>query len=533
MWSQFYLENAHFALNLFAALVMFAIAWLYFDAWLGKKTWKEGLRLLGFLLLSLSFVVRAITLETAILPSSFLGEGNGIWFFILPRSIGYFLIVLSLLIDPLQPKPQMAPAAKTSLDLATVGVALPIIPWGIALQPALAALIAFLYLRRATLGLEDHLKPVALGFFILAVSEILSLRWLWQQTSSPDLYGLVAPFGPLWISEQLILFLAILILGKWVFGYLLKRLQSQLFMIYTTSILIIFLLTTVTFTALLLKNLQNESLRQLETDVKVLNFAVEGKKAESLADAQMIAQNSQIQPMIEENSHEPLFNILQGTLLSKKESFLVVVDSHGQVLARGEDQEKKGDLLSDDPLVKRALLGETLSSVAVKEGVLAPQVSIRSAVPVKKDQEIIGAVMLGTDIDNAFVDGIQKATGLQTSIYGDNRLSATTLTTSDGKSRAVGIKEEEKQVKEKVLRDGQSFSGEIDLLNSPYFAAYLPLKDVDNVPVGMLFVGKPQVGVLRAAGRSIEMTFLVAVILLVLSVIPAFLISRYLSNQLR
>jgi len=61
----------------------------------------------------------------------------------------------------------------------------------------------------------------------------------------------------------------------------------------------------------------------------------------------------------------------------------------------------------------------------------------------------------------------------------------------------------------------------------------LPLKDVDNNPVGMLFVGKPQVGVLQAAGRSIEMTFLVAVILLVLSIIPAYFISKYLTNQIR
>jgi len=44
----------------------------------------------------------------------------------------------------------------------------------------------------------------------------------------------------------------------------------------------------------------------------------------------------------------------------------------------------------------------------------------------------------------------------------------------------------------------------------PYLSAYLPLKDADNVPVGMLFVGREKLEILQAAGRSIELTLLLA-----------------------
>jgi len=49
----------------------------------------------------------------------------------------------------------------------------------------------------------------------------------------------------------------------------------------------------------------------------------------------------------------------------------------------------------------------------------------------------------------------------------------------------------------------------------------------------MLFVGKEQTSVLQAASRSIELTFIVAVTLIVFSMIPAFLIAKYITYQVK
>ena len=127
---------------------------------------------------------------------------------------------------------------------------------------------------------------------------------------------------------------------------------------------------------------------------------------------------------------------------------------------------------------------------------------------------------------------MKKATGLEASIYGDNKISATTLIGSDGKTRLNGISEENKNIKSKVLGKGEAYEGGISFANVPYYASYLPLKDIDNNPVGMLFVGSRQIGVLQTAARSIELTFIIAAFLLVFSVIPAIIISKYISRQL-
>ena len=399
--------------------------------------------------------------------------------------------------------------------------------------PILASLTGFLYLRRSTVGLEDHLKPVGPTFFVLSLAELLSLGFLLQNTNNSTIYFIVSPFGPLWIAQLGVLIISLLVLQKWVVGYLLKRFQSQLFMVFVGMIVGIFLVTTVAFTTLLLKNLETDALSHLETDVNILQYSIDSKKAEALSDAQVVAQNSDVIKAITENDKKTLKSIASSILLSKKQSVLTIVSNEGVVLARGDDPDKTGDSLSGDALVKKAVNGESVSTTVTRDGVVAPTVSIRSGVPIKSGNETIGAVMVGTDIDNAFVDGVKSATKLDASIYADNIRSATTFVSPDGKSRWIGIKEENPQIKSTVISKGKLFVGHVNILNISYLAAFSPLKDIDNVTVGMLFVGREQSSLLQAAGKSIELTFLVSTVLLILSIFPAFLIARSIANQIK
>ena len=185
-------------------------------------------------------------------------------------------------------------------------------------------------------------------------------------------------------------------------------------------------------------------------------------------------------------------------------------------------------------MIARTLVGESVSSATTQEGLLAPQIVISSSVPVKNaDEQIVGSVKVGILIDNAFVDGIEKATGLTSSIYGGNQISATTLKLEDNINRRIGLAESNKVVLETVLAKGESYTGSTNLLNSPYFASYLPLKDIDNTPVGMLYVGRAQISVLQIAGNSIQYTFIIAGILWLIAIIPSYLIASYISKQLR
>lgn len=534
MWNQFLLVNIHFAINLFIALVFFAVFWLYFDAWTVRKTLKDALKIIGLFFISISYLVHAVFLESTIVPNPILGTQTHDMALAVLRVAGYLFFIAGLLIDPIIPKPQTTGLAG---ELAKEhGASFLLLVKGSAfLYPFLPAAAALIYLRRATIGLEDHLKKVAVGFFFISVSELLALTSLYQKTPSPDIYWFVAPFGPIWIVSRVIAVVGAFLIGRWIFWYLLSRLVTQLFMIFTVTVVVIFLITTVTFTGLLLRTMQEETVRQLGTDAKVLLFTVESKKAELLSDVESLSQNAYIITAVEEKTKGVLPGLVEQYLIAKNQSTLLVIDDKGVVLARGEDKEKVGDSLSDDALVARALRGTAATSLVTKEGVIAPQLSVRAAVPLwgSDGKTIIGVVFGGVAIDVTFADGVKAATGLDAAIYGGNIVAATTLYSADGSSRLLGIHEENQTVKSDVLMKGKGLTIPIDLANTPYFAAYEPLKDIDNVPIGMVFVGRPQVGVLQAVGQSIEFTFLVTAAMIVLSIIPAYLVAKNVAYQVQ
>ncbi|QQR53290.1 hypothetical protein IPG36_06670 [bacterium] len=105
---------------------------------------------------------------------------------------------------------------------------------------------------------------------------------------------------------------------------------------------------------------------------------------------------------------------------------------------RAEDPERYGDSVSSDPLVRRALTGQTASSVVVSSGVTAPIVALTAVSPITgTDGLVVGSVTLGVDVTSGFVDGIEASTGLSSTVYGGQVRAATTLTDAAG-SRQIG-----------------------------------------------------------------------------------------------
>lgn len=590
MWWQFFSQNFHFAVNLFAALVLMAIAWLYLDAWLGHHSKKELFKWVGFIVAGLSFLVQATVVEQSVLGESLFGGFSG-GLVIGLRLVGYTLIIVGHVMDPLmkipkntglnldavapkkeKPKeesqavpsavettpalaiessPAVKPAPEQSQAQPQVATgAEPVEPGpgtptkaaaGVAfaglgakwLVPIAGFAIAGLYWRRATTGLERHLKRVAIGFFFIALSDVIGLASLLRTTDDPVVYGWVAAFGWVWLAGQVSLLIGALIVGVWIWFYLTKRFFSQLFMVFIAGTVIVFFVVTVSFTALLLRNIRADALKNLDTAANVLNYALAAKQAETRSGAEQIAGSNDIVQAIQAKDHDKLVKLTQSYLVDKKQTGLIVTNQSGQVLVRAQDAEQWGDSLSSDTLVRRALLGDGRSSVATYKSANSPIVQVRSAVPVyDANGTVAGVVIAELELGSAFVDGIKQATGLQSSIYADNVLAATTVVSSDGKTRSTGVKLSNKAVTDMVLGKGQTYNGTLSLQNRELLGSFLPLKDVDNANLGMLMISQPQSSILRTAGRSIELTFLMTAALLVVSVVPIYFVTRAIERQL-
>jgi len=546
--TQFFGLNLYFAVNLLAALVCFGVFWLIYDAWTGRRHKKEALKWAGFLMLSLGFLLRATAIQS---QSGQLSQWADYVASIL-RAIGYIGIVAGQLLDPLQPRPMYSNGAVSDVfddlpkDPTQGGAAGPppskprrghhaffVAPALSVLLPGLAALGSLLYWRRASTGLERHLRPVAWGFGGLTLFEVLSDTAAWQDTSNPIIYQWVAPFGPLWWAALAMLVVSSIVLGRWVWQYLTKRLQSQLFMVLVTQALGLFLFTTVGFTFLLLKSGQDRSLTDLSTATNVLEYAISSRQAETAAEAEGVASIGGVASSLAARDPRAVAAAVADYLPRHRLTSLIVVDSAGQVLMRGEDPERFGDSRSNDPLVRRALVGTAASSVVVSGGVPAPTVTLVAASPIRDASGVIvGAAITGRAISNAFVDGIRSSTGLDSAIYGGKIRAATTLVDSGGTDRAIGIAETNEAVIDRVLTSNKSYSGTVNFQNRPYLVAFTPLRDVNNRPVGMLLAARPASALYASANQSIQITFLFVVALVCVSIYPIFRLSRYLARQL-
>lgn len=533
MWAQFIAQNIHFASNLFVALVLAAICWLYLDAWTGHREKKELLKWLGFGVLSASFFTQATTIELPILETSMVG-GIVTTLLVLLRLVGYGLLLTGLVLSPLQAVPKTAglelkkPASKKhSAAALTIGGG-----GGLAMAAGGIA-AAVLYWRLATVGLERHFKRLAIGFLAIGLSDLVALAAQLRGTDDPILYQIVAPFGWLWWLSLLFLVAGGVWMCVWVWSYLTKRFFSQLFMIFMITSVVIFFVVSVSLTALLLRSVWLDALANMDTAANVLGYALKAKQAEASSGAEQLASSSDVRRAVTAGDHAALASLTADYLPTKQQSSLVIATTEGRVLVRAEDPARWGDSLSGDILLRRAMLGKSVQTVASVEQVAAPAVYVRSASPVRNDQgAIIGVVMTGLRLDSAFVDGIKSQTGLQSSIYAGDTVAATTLLTSDAKTRPTGARLADQAITARVLEGAQRYAGSLSFQNRQLIAVFSPLKDVDNGVVGMLMIAQPQTAALRTAGQSIEVNFLATALLILFSIVPIYYISRMIERQL-
>ena len=508
-------NTAHFTLAVLSAFVFFSAALLYFDSWVVNiKSKTVFTRSMGFLVLAAVQAARAASPASSALMVVLE----------ITEVFGLILILASLIGEPVLSPPK---TRKAAAFIPALGFALT------PLSAVLYFLIALVYYRKSTEGYEKQLKPAALAFLFMGIAKIISVSFAWSDTSIVHWSRLLAKFGLIANIESAFMGIGIVILGVWIWGFIRFRLQIQLFVITIALSVFIFLSTTLFFTYLLLNNLQNDALAHLKTDTNVMQYSLESLKSEALAHAQAVAADNSVLQAFTAGDSDALYALTSAHLTTQGLTTLALIDSSGRVVVRAENRDATNESLKGDALFEAALKGESVSTLSSLEGVIAPETFIKAAAPVKgSDSAIVGMVLAGVRIDNSFVDGVKNATGLDTTIFGRDKRAATTLVSEDGKSRFVGTKEANQAIIKKVLENGETFIGTSQIYNRPYYVAYAPLTSFGGETIGMISVAKPENTLTDAAQASINLTFLGSIILITLSVIPVFFLSRFLKKHL-
>lgn len=278
-----------------------------------------------------------------------------------------------------------------------------------------------------------------------------------------------------------------------------------------------------------------------------------------------------IQQAILHRDRETLYRLLNRIRLEFGLNILSVTDENGRVILRTRNPENFGDNLSNDPLIRRAIKGETVSGTGIMppeilwcEGedlaqrayfrfIPTPRAAFRpedheedgmmllAAAPVRDAQgkvrgALYGGILLNRDYE--IVDKVKdivfkgekykgKEIGTVTIFQRDLRVS-TNVTDESGK-REIGTRVS-REVAQTVLKNGQPWIGRAFVVNHWYIAAYQPIRDIENRIIGMLYVGmleKPYVDLrnnvmLTFAGMAGACT---VILLLILSAITSTIIN--------
>lgn len=518
MFTQLVLINIFFGVSLFISLVFFAVGWLHLDSWKLDKKNIYLLRSVGFFLLSISVILSSVRSSNDILNYSV----------IIFEIFGCSLIVLSLIISPITKNPNnRMNFLFFPLTLEALNNYLLFIP------PVIYTLTTVLYFYRATKGLEKQLKGVAISFIFFSFASLLKILYFWQGSSTVIVNNLLTKFGLVDILVIILEFVGASVLAVWMWGYIRFRVQIQIFITTLGLILSIFLLTTFSFTFILLKNIESNTLDDLTSSAKVVLYSLERLQFESLANTKAVAQNQEIVNNFSNNLRDKLFINTNSFMLSQNLSFLDIVSPSGKVYVSAEDKDIKNKSLSEDPVAVSAIKGVSIATLGKKGGPITPTIEAKASSPItNRANAVVGAVIAGFTVDSAFLDNIKESTGMEITLYADNIRSASTFLASDGKTRLVGIKENNTKIVDEVLKKGNSWNGELSVINKPYYLVFLPIKSYNEEIIGMVSVGKPQSALSKTAQKSIDTTLTASAILVVLSVLPAYFVSKYIEENI-
>jgi len=498
MSSYFLVNNFYFAFGVIGAIVFLMMAWLSFDAYRLQKSIPTLVRFLGFSFVSLWEVINSFNVSNEVLKYA------GFIIFI----IGLILIVSSFI--------QSEKLAVSAIIVIPAFSILSVYFYSVSI--ILLLTIAFYSYLQYKREYNRTWIPFSIGFVLLSIPYIINI-----------FFTNIDQVSFLYILSLSIELLAFCTLGYWVWQYMRLRIHESFVMIAVGSTFLLATIVTLAFSTILIGRVSTETSNNLLSDVKVLNFAIENIKEESQAKAETISLDKDLITSLDKKDFVSLEKVSENLLEKYKLGFLTITDSEGSVLVRANTPSLRGDTLSGERVFEEAILGNNTVSI---EDSKVEGFSIRAGSPILSKDKIIATVVVGTQLDNAFADNLEKFTGLKTFIYSNDLSVASSAISSDGETRLVGERLNNSIVESSVLNNGDIISSNTKIFGVPYYSGYAPLLNNDDKIVGMISVAKPQQDIVNIENATNRLTLITVVIIMLILTFPIYFLSKkYIDSE--
>ena len=207
------------------------------------------------------------------------------------------------------------------------------------------------------------------------------------------------------------------------------------------------------------------------------------------------------------NDEAELSSMIEDAGEASGTDFVAVINKRG-VIAKGAYNIMAGQNVGDNAAVQNTLRGNK-SFIFDEFGSLG--FGIVALTPIEYHDEIVGAVACGYDMTNSsFVELAQSSYDVHCTVFaGDTRVS-TTLG-----SEMVGIKLDNSDILQAVLKNGKEYEGLVKIRGKKYYSVYRPIESNGEIS-GMLFIAKDMNIVGKVQSQTLAIVCPILVVLLVI-----------------
>ncbi|MFY9397445.1 MAG: cache domain-containing protein [Desulfomonilia bacterium] len=327
------------------------------------------------------------------------------------------------------------------------------------------------------------------------------------------------------------------------------KLQSRLVTGFLIATCLTGAVATVVGITTINKNTLDEVQRKVQQDINTARLIYRHALERLQYQLEFISLRSPLEEAIRMNDPAPLAG-LEGLIRTDPQhsddhrslDMLTLVDSQGRVIYRVANPGAKGDIILWDPVVRKCLhekkpqtsgvvmsletikdqnpllaervvipIVKTPQSIEIQDRELTHGMVLRAAYPVfGRDGKLLGALIGGILLNRDYhiVDTIKetvyqhetyqgKDVGFATIFLGGVRVSTNVMDVDQ--RRAIGTTVS-REVYDRVIKEGQDWTGRAFVVNDWYISSYTPIYDIDRTIIGMLYTG-----ILEAKYRDIKL----------------------------
>lgn len=307
---------------------------------------------------------------------------------------------------------------------------------------------------------------------------------------------------------------------------------------FTAITLAMVALVTIVTSFMVVDNLKAEAYKRLNNDLDVTMHTFDYFSQDALKTARMLASNPYMVGNLTADKPKAVAMLSSHLHALAQESIVSVYDRDGKVLYDGGDVATLNSPRRHPAALGLALAGEESTGVAVLP---SNALAVEATVPVMQGKVIVGAVRVGTKLDNAFVDHLKSITGLevgitdglQTGIAGGHSLQtrwiAQTILNENRGRLTTDVPD--KMINE-VRAVGEPIRRTVELQGITYLAAVAPLYGSYGEFVGTLFIAESEGPLHRAVQETVLMIIGVAFLVGALGALAVRYMAKAITNPI-